>query len=314
MAGLKKVGAAKKAAAKSETKEVAKAGGGFGIVQRKEGAKSSVLAVMNEPEEGGSGLPFAVINAKDGNLKPSKHNSDAVNEALEEVLKASSVNCVYLAHRCTVVAWGAGYDDRGEEDDRPVWNLSVPDACVDAFRLVKKATKEYKFTRKDRKGPLFDWDNGEGIGHISPQAEILVYIHGFVPTDDEGDAMDVDGFFAVIQTQPNWDACMATYTNLGSMVDPATGAIDAQPVKLKTHEEEHSTKAFDWTTTDLVFQPREPADGEEQGFMDLKEASKNDSDLSEKLSTWLAGENISEDGEITEEIADKLALAATRRK
>ncbi len=312
---LKKVAAAKKAAAAKKPKQEpdnAPVPSNFGLATRT-GGQSSVLAVLNEPDESGGGLPFAVINAKDGGLKPSKHNSDAVNEALEEVLRSSSINCVYLAHRCTVVAWALGFDER-EEGDRPAWNLSIPDFAVDAFRLAKKATNQYKFTKKDRKGPLFDWDSGDGVGHISPQAEVLVYVHGFIPTDDEGDNLEVAGFFAVIQTQANFDACMATYRNLGALTDPATGEIAAQPVKVKVHEEEHSTKNYDWTTTDLLFHKRSPEEGEEQGFMDLKVFASEDDELSEKLSTWLAGENISDDGDITDEIADKLALAATRRK
>lgn len=122
-----------------------------------------------------------------------------------------------LGYRTEIVAWPAGFDDR-EEGSKPSWSVAISSEDAAGAELVKKACKQYQFTKNDAKGK-FDFADS-GVGHIKPVLQLLVWLP------------DVEDLI-IVQTPAHFESWRKTAEQLNRNADPKTGEVLKFPALIR---------------------------------------------------------------------------------
>jgi len=303
---------AKAIAKKSTGKEVAVVNP-FALATGVDEVSSLILHGDDPLESDFEGFIFPTIVLTGGNSGGTfaphasyEESNPGLYDALDDVIKSKKVPCRYLGHRTTIVAWPLDYEDKGP-DDKPIWDISIPDkGANDLFLLMRKACSKYKWTAKEKRKTIYDIDeDGEGIGHVKPMIEILVWIPGL---DTAGDGEE-DSSLAVIQLPAHYDTMDETYKNFVKIVEKSTNSIPTAAATLVASTEEKSTTTFDWSIHSVELISREDSEEETAAFQAYLGDLSADEESMEMVTGWLSGENIDDDNSV-----EMLNRAATVRK
>lgn len=239
------------------------------------------------------GMLLPTVKISDaGVFVPQKGNDPNDMDKLPDGGKASrdGIHGLVIASRTGVLSWKKGYDDRGD-DESPAFVAFTPASNATDAELIGKAVKARQMCPKDEAlRKRFDFDQN-GVGHLKPLQELLVWL------PDTG--------FTIIATAPNYYDVVDGIAAL-KVIRDVEGLAAAL---LKPVTKPHKSGKYTWDSNfcSIALAPADIKAKLEAGFAEYQEIIKENLDLKDRVDRWLS----CSDRPMTEEIRAALAKAVT---
>lgn len=242
---------------------------------------------------------FPVVNISGGNTGGMFDPASYLSDDMKRILPSgrNPVPAVVLAYRIALIAFPASRasatDKPGEKSARPSWTCVIPSHEDAILKVATKLTKNYQFTKKERR-VKYDFDTS-GVGHVKPTLCLLCYL-------------PQQNLLVEIRTPNHYNSTERTGLELAQHFN-GNGELEPFPCELAVETNvEGKDRPDPWSIHHIVFKAVTNDKKAEMGkaFASWQSAAQDDEDLVGNYTKWLnAG-----DRPLTDEIAERIQKGA----